>query len=48
MYRQATPREVVAATAAQIGKHLGATRCLVAVGSSADATPLVAEYFAPG
>jgi diguanylate cyclase (GGDEF)-like protein len=48
MYRQATPREVLAATTAQTGKHLGVTRCLVAVGSSAEAAPLVAEYFAPG
>ena len=48
MYRQATPREVLAATAAQVGKHLGVTRCLVSVGSNAEAAPLVAEYFAPG
>jgi len=48
MYRQATPREVLAATAVQVGKHLGASRCLVAVGGSSEATQLVAEYFAPG
>jgi diguanylate cyclase (GGDEF)-like protein len=47
MHRQATPREVLAATAAQIGKHLGVTRCLVAVGGTAEAAQLVAEYFAP-
>jgi predicted Zn-dependent protease len=34
MYRQATPREVLAATVAQVGKHLGVSRCLVAVGGS--------------
>jgi diguanylate cyclase (GGDEF)-like protein len=48
MYRQATPREVLAATAAQVGKHLGVTRCLVAVGGSSEAIQLVAEYFVPG
>jgi diguanylate cyclase (GGDEF)-like protein len=47
MHRQATPREVLSATAAQIGKHLGVTRCLVAVGGTAEAAQLVAEYFAP-
>ena len=48
MYRQATPREVLAATAAQVGKHLGVTRCLVAVGGSSETSHLIAEYFAPG
>ncbi len=48
MHRQATPREVLATTAAQIGKHLGVTRCLVAVGGTAEAAQLVAEYSAPG
>ena len=47
MYRQVTAQEVVAATAAHVGKHLGATRCLVAVGANANET-LVAEYFEPG
>src|SRR6202035_711160 len=48
MYRQATPREVLSATAAQVGKHLGVTRCLIAVGSSSEATQLVAKYVALG
>ncbi len=48
MYRQATPREVLAATATQIGKHLGVMRCLAAVGGGSEATQLIAEYFAPG
>ena len=47
MHRQATPREVLSATAAQIGKHLGVTRCLVAVGGTAEAAQLAGEYFAP-
>lgn len=48
MYRQPTPREVLATTAAEIGKHLGVTRCLVAVGASGEAARLTAEYSAPG
>ncbi len=48
MYRQATPREVLAAMAAEIGKHLKVARCLAAVGAAGDASPSTAEYFAPG
>jgi len=48
MYRQATPREVLAAMAAEIGKHLKVTRCVAAVGAASDASPSMAEYFAPG
>jgi len=48
MYRQATPREVLATTAAGIGRHLGATRCVVAVGNAGDAAPATAEYFEAG
>jgi len=48
MYRQSTPREVLATTAAEIGKYLGATRCLVAVGAAGEAPQLTAEYFASG
>ncbi|HKV49098.1 MAG TPA: diguanylate cyclase [Candidatus Acidoferrales bacterium] len=48
MYRQSTPREVLATTAAQIGKHLNAARCLVSVGGSLDGGHLTAEYCAPG
>ena len=48
MYRQPTPREVLATTAAEIGKHLGVTRCLVAVGGTEEAAQLAAEYSAPG
>ena len=47
MYRQPTPREVLATTAAEIGKHLRVTRCLLAVGAAGDAGQLTAEYFAP-
>jgi len=48
MHRQPTPREVLTTTVAQIGKHLGVTRCLAAVGGTAEAAQLVAEYCAPG
>jgi diguanylate cyclase (GGDEF)-like protein len=48
MYRQSTPREVLATTAAQVGKHLGAARCLVSVGASLDGGHLTAEYCTPG
>jgi diguanylate cyclase (GGDEF)-like protein len=48
MYRQPTPREVLSTTAAEIGKHLGVTRCLVAVGGTEEAAHLAAEYSAPG
>ena len=48
MYRQPTPREVLATTAAEIGKHLGVARCLVSVGDTRDAGQLTAEYSAPG
>jgi diguanylate cyclase (GGDEF)-like protein len=48
MYRQSTPREVIAATAAEIGKHLSAARCLISIGGAAEAGQLTAEYFGPG
>ena len=48
MYRQATPQEVLAATAAEIGKYLGVTRCLIAIGSPSESGQTTAEYSAPG
>jgi diguanylate cyclase (GGDEF)-like protein len=48
MYRQPTPREVLATTAAEISKHIGVTRCLISVGAAGEAGPLTAEYSAPG
>jgi diguanylate cyclase (GGDEF)-like protein len=48
MYRQSTPREVLSTTAAEIGKHLGVTRCMVAIGGTGDAAQLAAEYSSPG
>ncbi|MGC1384681.1 MAG: tetratricopeptide repeat protein [Candidatus Acidiferrales bacterium] len=48
MYRQPSPREVLATTAAEIGKHLRATRCLVVVGAPGEGAQITAEYTAPG
>jgi diguanylate cyclase (GGDEF)-like protein len=48
MYRQPSPREVLATTAAAIGRHLGVTRCMVAIGTSGEEARLTAEYFGPG
>jgi len=48
MYRQPTPREVLATTAAEIGKHIGVMRCLISVGAAGEAGPLTAEFSAPG
>jgi diguanylate cyclase (GGDEF)-like protein len=48
MYRQPTPREVLATTAAEIGKYLGVTRCMIAVGVAGEAPPLTAEYTSLG
>ena len=48
MYRQPTPREVLATTAAEVGKHLHASRCLVTVGAPGEGAQSTAEYFAPG
>ena len=48
MYRQPTPREALATTAAEVGKHLGVARCFVALGGGSDAGQLTAEYSAPG
>ncbi|HXN28482.1 MAG TPA: diguanylate cyclase [Candidatus Acidoferrales bacterium] len=48
MYRQPTPREVLVTTAAEIGRHLRVSRCLVAVGAPGEGAQATAEYAAPG
>ena len=48
MYRQPTPREVLLSTAAEIGKHLNVSRCLVAVGAPGEGAQATAEYCAVG
>jgi len=48
MYRQSTPRDVLLTTASGVGKHLMATRCLIAVGAAGDGMQLTSEYSSPG
>src|ERR1700723_1309249 len=48
MYRQSTPRELLATTAVEIGKYLRVTRCLIAVGAAGEAPQLTAADFAGG
>src|SRR6202034_2816658 len=48
LYRQSTPKEIAASAAAEIGKYLQVTRCLIALGAAGEAPQLTAEYFAPG
>jgi diguanylate cyclase (GGDEF)-like protein len=48
LYRQSTPKEIIASAAAEIGKYLQVTRCMAVVGSAGEASQLTAEYFAPG
>jgi diguanylate cyclase (GGDEF)-like protein len=48
MYRQATPRDVLLTTASGVGKHLMASRCLIAVGAAGDGMQLTSEYSSPG
>jgi len=48
MYRQQTPREILAATAASIGKHLNVARCLVIVGAESEGGQLAAQFAAAG
>ena len=40
--------EIAASAAAEIGKYLRVTRCLIAVGAAGEAPQLTAEYFAAG
>ncbi|HXW55497.1 MAG TPA: tetratricopeptide repeat protein [Candidatus Cybelea sp.] len=47
MYRQATPREVLSTTAAEIGKRLEVVRCMAIVGSLKDGNHTTAEYASP-
>jgi tetratricopeptide (TPR) repeat protein/GGDEF domain-containing protein len=48
MYRQATPREVLAVAVNEIGKYLGVARCLVSIGPPNEARPLEAGYVRAG
>ncbi len=48
MYRQATPREVVAVAVREIATYLGAAHCLAAVGRPGEAGQISSEYRAKG
>jgi tetratricopeptide (TPR) repeat protein/GGDEF domain-containing protein len=48
MYRQATPREVLAVAVNEIGKYLGVARCLISIGPPNETRPLEAGYVRAG
>lgn len=48
VYRQGTPREVLAAAVQEIGKYLDVTRCLAAVAAPGRRPQMAAEYCAAG
>jgi diguanylate cyclase (GGDEF)-like protein len=48
MYRQPTPREILAATAAAIARHLNVARCLVVVGAGKEGVQITAQFFGAG
>jgi diguanylate cyclase (GGDEF)-like protein len=48
IYRQSTPKEVLAAAVQEIGKYLDLARCLAAVGAPGGRPQMAAEYCASG
>jgi diguanylate cyclase (GGDEF)-like protein len=48
MYREVTPREVLATAVREIGKYLSARRCLALVGAPGEKAQMTAEFAAPG
>ncbi len=48
MYREVTPREVLATAVKEIGKYLAVKRCIAVVGSPGEKTQMTAEFAAPG
>jgi diguanylate cyclase (GGDEF)-like protein len=48
MYRQATPKEVVHAAVAEIGKYLQPSRCVVSVVTGTESAAFTAEFTGPG
>lgn len=48
MYREVTPREVLATAVKEIGKYLSAKRCIAVVGTPGDKSQMTAEFAAPG
>jgi diguanylate cyclase (GGDEF)-like protein len=48
MYRQPSPREILATTAAQVGRHLGVARCVISMGRPGESGHVISEFVAPG
>lgn len=48
MYREVTPREVLASAVREIGKYLNVRRCLAVIGPLGEPPQLTAEFAAPG
>lgn len=48
MYREVTPREVLATAVREIGKYLGVRRCVAAVGTAGEKSQMTAEYSSSG
>lgn len=48
VYRQGTPKTVLSTGVTEIGKHLGATRCIAVVGPPGQPPQMASEYVAPG
>jgi diguanylate cyclase (GGDEF)-like protein len=48
LYRQTTPREVLAAAVNEIGKYMGVARCLAAMGPVGDSSHMAVEYARAG
>ena len=48
MYREVTPREVLSTAVREIGKYMGARRCVAVVGTSDEKSQMTAEYRSSG
>jgi diguanylate cyclase (GGDEF)-like protein len=48
MYREVTPREVLATAVREIGKYLSARRCVALIGAPGEKSQMTAEFAAPG
>ncbi|MGB6875812.1 MAG: tetratricopeptide repeat protein [Candidatus Acidiferrales bacterium] len=48
MYREVTPREVLATAVREIGKYLSARRCVAVIGAPGEKSQMTAEFASPG
>ncbi len=48
MYREVTPREVLATAVREIGKYLSARRCVAVIGAPGEKSQMTTEFAAPG